>query len=63
MAKKKKYARVLVYWYDSSWGRAYYSIESLDALKTWVRDDDYQIVCDTKPVKVLKGLLKLLEGE
>jgi hypothetical protein len=61
--RKKKYARALVYWYDSSWGRAYYSIESLDVLKTWVQDIDYQIVCDTEPVKVLRGLLKLLKDE
>jgi len=61
--RKKKYARALVYWYDSSWGRAYYSIESLAVLKTWVLDADYRIVCDTEPVKVLKGMLKLLEGE
>ena len=62
--RKKKYARALVYWYDSdSWGRAYYSIESSAVLKTWVQDVDYQIVCDTKPVKVLKGLLKLLEDK
>ena len=58
--RRKRYKFVLVRWREGS-----YAVESKHYLKLswWVSGDDYTILCDWEPEKVLRGMLKLLKEE
>ena len=56
--RRNRYKMALVHWRD---GR--YAVEHkryLD-LSWWVNSDDYQVLCDWEPERVLRGMLKLLK--
>ena len=61
--RRERYKFMLVYWIEQPWEHGYYAIEKKKNLEVWgwVEGEDYTILCDTEPHKVLKGMLKLLE--
>ena len=60
--KRKRCKYALVHWHENeSWGKAYYAVESKKNLKGWYEEDDYEMVCDTEPRSVLRGMLKLVK--
>jgi hypothetical protein len=62
--RRKRCKYVLVHWPEAEgWeGEAFYAIERKTNLDGWIEDEDYTMVCDHQPRSVLRGMLKLLEG-
>lgn len=56
--RRKRYKFALVKWRD---GR--YAVESKNylGLSWWVSSDDYQVLCDWEPEKVLRAMLRMLK--
>ena len=61
----KKFPLALVYWEysDSGWDGDYYAIERKKILWEWNEGEDYKMVCNDQPRRVLEGMLKLLKED
>lgn len=58
---RERYKFALVYWIEQPWQHSHYAIEEKKNLEGWIEDEEYRLLCDTQPHKVLRAMLKLLK--
>jgi hypothetical protein len=61
--RRKRYEFALVYWNESDSGfyGNYYAIESKKDLEGWIEGEEYTLLCDTEPRRLLYAMKKLLK--